>query len=199
MPNFKDLPPSLTNDEMEAAKADGFASSEGASLSEAALDQKEHQQMEFGNPSLQQQVEQPLDQPIDQPQYRVGDAGTNSGSAWDSVRATGGSQTNAWDKVRKQNIPQQQRWQQPQQQQYQQRQQQSANQTAEQFETSWDKMYQDESTLYKRDGGFSSNDDSGFGPSSPLGSEDFPRSREDFERSSRESNSKYSGGSAFSS
>ncbi|KAJ1773658.1 hypothetical protein LPJ74_000574 [Coemansia sp. RSA 1843] len=176
--NLKNLPPSMTPEEKEVANAGGFAADEDASLSEAALDQKEHQQMEFGNPSLQHRVEKSNDQP----QYRVGDAGTNSESAWDSIRATNGSQANAWDRVRKQNFPQQQ-----------QQQQRSANQTAQRFEDSWDKMYQNESNLY------TSDSSSGFGSSSPLGSEDFPRSREDFERDSRKSNSKYGGGSAFSS
>ncbi|KAJ2527119.1 hypothetical protein EV175_007579, partial [Coemansia sp. RSA 1933] len=109
----------MTPGEKESAAVDGFGNSDGFGLSEAALDQKEHQQMEFGNPSLQHPNEnQPMEfgnpslqrqvgQPNDRPQYRVGDAGTNSASAWNSVRTANGSQMNAWDRVRRQNSPQQ--------------------------------------------------------------------------------------------
>ncbi|KAJ2663461.1 hypothetical protein IWW48_001344 [Coemansia sp. RSA 1200] len=227
-PDFKNLPPSVTPEEkksMQVNMASGYE--DNASSSDATWGHKEDQHIEFGNPGLQQSnefgnsgLEQPLEfgnpglqQRIDradyQPDYRVGDAGTNSGSAWDSIRAAKGTQTNAWDRVRGQIYPQspsqyqhQQHHQQHHQQQrpnYQQQrypQSRSGYQQKPDFEDTWSDLNRNESGLYSSNDGFCDDTSSPFGSSSALGSEDFPRSREDFERSSSGSSGRY-GGSAF--
>ncbi|KAJ2523692.1 hypothetical protein GGI11_001336 [Coemansia sp. RSA 2049] len=234
-PDFKNLPPSVTSEEkksMQINMASGYE--DNANSSDDTWGHKEDQQIEFGNPGLQQPnefgnsgLEQPMEfgnpglqqpkefgnpglqQPIDradyQPGYRVGDAGTNSGSAWDSIRAANGTQTNAWDRVRGQNHPQSPSQYQHQQHHPQQRpsyqqqrysQSRSGYQQKPDFEDTWSDLNRNESGLYSGNDGFSDDTSSPFGSSSALGSEDFPRSREDFERGSSGSSGRY-GGSAF--
>ncbi|KAI9504008.1 hypothetical protein BX070DRAFT_223250 [Coemansia spiralis] len=180
-PDFKHLPPSTTSKEREVAHVEGHSTYKGLGSSDSMEERNEHSQREFGNPILQEKLEheqfgneqqfnsEQLGHEQKQPSYRVGDAGTDSNSAWNTIRSANNSQLSAWDRVRKQSG------------------QHSTKSQEQQSYGSWTRPHQQEYDGYHNGGGFaSSNGDSGGSvfEGSALSSDDFPRSREDFEGSS---------------
>ncbi|KAJ2783910.1 hypothetical protein GGI15_002429 [Coemansia interrupta] len=167
-PDFKHLPPSTVGNE-EPAGANEFYTDTGLQNGEAYA---QDVQQGFGNPGLQGIARD----------GNIGGRGMNGGnqdSAWDAIRKANSDPKNAWDRVRAQNARQQA---------------QPHDNTARQYEDAWNQI--GHSNAGDGFGSSIGNDDRLSG--SMLSSDDFPRSREDFERASRVSGDRYSSGSAFS-
>ncbi|KAJ1643036.1 hypothetical protein LPJ64_005154 [Coemansia asiatica] len=176
-PDFEHLPPSTVGDErVGEAEGQDSAYSGFASQSDEIGSRYQQSGQEFGNPALQ----------------TYGSNGSNELNnngqlaAWDRIRKSSNEPASAWDRVRSQSIGQQQ-----QQQQQQGQRRQPAENTARQLDDAWGRLGQE------NDLGDSSSPSFG---NSALSSDDFPRSREDFEPQSQQSSSsgRYSGGTAFS-
>ncbi|KAJ1814896.1 hypothetical protein LPJ56_000089 [Coemansia sp. RSA 2599] len=176
-PDFEHLPPSTVGDERASeAGGDGAFYNELGSQSDGIGSRYQQRSREFGNPALQGQG------------GAGGDGLESNGqtTAWDQIRKSNDEPRNAWDRVRSQSMKQQ-----------------PAENAARQLEDAWGGLGQDSSADdnggYGR-GVYSGSDDSSSSPfgSSALSSEDFPRSREDFEQASQNPSGRYSGGAAFS-
>ncbi|KAJ2039379.1 hypothetical protein GGI01_003279 [Coemansia sp. RSA 376] len=168
--DVKAMPPPMTAEE-KAMRAH-----EGMLLDKGFGDNQVHDenQYSFGNPGLQQAMES------NQPSSPKPADSADAPSSWDSVRKNNGPFENAWNKVRRQG---------PSQQQQHQGQQQAQKQESEgdQFANAWDKLGQQDSG--SSDGSFSGD---GWASGAPaLSSDEFPRSREDFEEAKRHTTTKY--------
>ncbi|KAJ1966163.1 hypothetical protein GGI12_000254 [Dipsacomyces acuminosporus] len=165
-PNFKSLPPSMTEEEKSAVKSDESMFYTG-----------------FSSPpesDTQQQRQHAQESGVAQP--------SKPASAWDAIRTSDGRSENAWDRLRKQ--------QQQQQQQQQPRNVQASASPSQQLEDAWSKLNQSENDSLFSDRDSSSTSSRGF-DGRFASSDDFPRSREDFEQSSQGRTTKY-GDSAYS-
>ncbi|KAJ2707659.1 hypothetical protein FB645_000636 [Coemansia sp. IMI 203386] len=179
-PDFDHLPPSTVgNEQAGAAGSEGaFYSGFGSQNDEVSSRYQQQQQgREFGNPALQANDRTDSNE-LD---------GNSQLPAWDQIRKSNNEPRNAWDRVRSQSIGQQQ-------------QQRASGNAARQLEDAWGSLEQDNNGGSGRSA-YPGNDDSSSSPfgNSALSSEDFPRSREDFEQGSQNSSGRYSGGAAFSS
>ncbi|KAI7834811.1 hypothetical protein BX661DRAFT_175564 [Kickxella alabastrina] len=166
-PDFKHLPPSTVNDQEERAAGFGFGDSRNVA--------QNSQHHEFGNPGMHD-FGISVDSVDNDRQL----------STWDKIRREKGQPEDTWQKIRRQN-PQQQNQQQPQEN------------AARQLEDAWNQLNQNPRTggVYGNNV-FSSSDDASYAPGAPaLNSEDFPRSREDFENQHGASGDRYGSGGAF--
>ncbi|KAJ1929957.1 hypothetical protein EC988_010069, partial [Linderina pennispora] len=106
-------------------------------------------------------------------------ASNNNQSAWDSIRKANSRHDDAWERLRKQ-----------QPSGSSQQQARGSRNTAYEFVDAWDKMNDNRSPRYRDDGSSGSSESHSFGGGA-LSSDDFPRSREDFEEASHKSANKY--------
>ncbi|KAJ2725274.1 hypothetical protein GGI07_001407 [Coemansia sp. Benny D115] len=197
-PNFEGLPPST----VEGEQAGGIQNENGSFYSDfgptdggIVHDQSPWQQAEPVSGSVVQSS-------------GVGAVNGGSGqpaSAWDEIRKASGQQTSAWNTIRSQN--------QSQNQNQNQSQDQSQLGGARQYGDAWGRLGGSSDSgrdqdifgrgVYSANNYDSDNDTSSsssntaFG-SSMLSSEDFPRSREDFDRAQMDSGDKYAGSGSFS-
>ncbi|KAJ1848407.1 hypothetical protein LPJ73_003987 [Coemansia sp. RSA 2703] len=167
-PDFDHLPPSTAGNEGSTVPNE-FYTDNGLQNNENF---GRNAQQEFGNPGLRGVAN-------DSNSYGRDMSGGNQDTAWDAIRKANSEPKNAWDRVRAQNARQQ-----PQ----------SNDNTARQYEDAWSQLGQNNPT----DGFGSSIGDDDRLSGSMLSSDDFPRSREDFERASQNSDDRYSSGPAFS-
>ncbi|KAJ1942723.1 hypothetical protein FBU59_003116 [Linderina macrospora] len=126
----------------------------------------------------------PQNEDTEQPTYDVSGAiaaSNNNQSAWDSIRKANSHPDNAWERLRRQQSINSSS---------QQQQNSGSENTALEFTDAWDKLNDNRSHTYRDDDGSSSSESYNFGGSA-LSSDDFPRSREDFEEASRRSTNKY--------
>ncbi|KAJ2004642.1 hypothetical protein GGI04_002538 [Coemansia thaxteri] len=146
------------------------------SFGEGYSHEQSDSQYSFGNPALQQGTDA---HPV------LDTVNTQAPTAWDSIRKANGPPENAWNKVRKQSTSQQQ---QPQQQSSP-----SQQSASSQLAGAWSKAGQ-----HDHNEGSSLDSSADWAPGAPaLKSDEFPRSREDFEEASRTTTTKY-GDSVYS-
>ncbi|KAJ2065014.1 hypothetical protein GGI17_000615 [Coemansia sp. S146] len=169
--DIKALPPPMTAEEKAMRAHEGMIFDKGFGDDQA----HDENQYSFGNPGLRQTME------TNQPSSPKTANNADAPSTWDSVRKNNGPFENAWNKIRRQG---------PAQQQQRQGQQQAQKQESEgdQFANAWDRLGQQDSGG-SSDGSFSND---GWASGAPaLSSDEFPRSREDFEEAKRHTTTKY--------
>ncbi|KAJ2881715.1 hypothetical protein IWW38_005757 [Coemansia aciculifera] len=172
--NIKDLPPPMTKEEKAAQASEGMVFGSGAGYNGDHAPDNSMEQYSFGNPGLQQTME---DSP---PQSNAAAPGADaSAPAWESVRKANSTPDNAWSKIRKQGSSQKQ-----------QQQQQKPGSEGGQLANAWDRLGGGQQSS-SDEGSFASGDAS-WAPRAPaLSSDEFPRSREDFEEATRQTTTKY--------
>ncbi|KAJ1818376.1 hypothetical protein IWW57_001424 [Coemansia sp. S610] len=169
--DIRNLPPPMTAEEK------AMHVNEGMVFDREIGDDQAHneEQYSFGNPGLQQAIEV-------NPQS-ISPRTANSAEApstWDSIRKASDSSESAWSKVRRQNTSQQQ----PRRGQQQDPKQSSEGDA---LANTWDRLNQQDSG----EGSFTSESDGWASRASTLSSDEFPRSREDFEEATRHTTTKY--------
>ncbi|KAJ2494007.1 hypothetical protein IWW37_000085 [Coemansia sp. RSA 2050] len=165
------LPPPMTAEEKAMRANEGMVFDKGSGNDRTHNEDR----YSFGNPGLQQAIEA-------NPQSSSPRVANNAEtpSTWDSIRKANDTSESAWSKIRRQSASQQQQ---------RQGQQQDPKQGSEgdTFANAWDRLGQQDSG----EGSFASESDGWTSGAPALSSDEFPRSREDFEEATRHTTTKY--------